>query len=67
LGVGRKADGGLAQQNITVANSKGVKTGWSTNLAESCKEGYGLNRGCFANDDDDMSEELQVTKTNNYR
>jgi hypothetical protein len=43
-----------------------VKTGWSTNLAESCKEGYDLKICCFANDDDDMSEELQVTKTNNY-
>jgi hypothetical protein len=35
-----------------------METGWSnsqewTNLAESSKEGYGLKRGSFANDDDE--------------
>jgi hypothetical protein len=37
----------LLWKRIIVSKSKKVKTGWSTNLAESSKEGYGFKMAVF--------------------
>jgi hypothetical protein len=39
----------LCKKKPIVAISKNVKTE-SSNWAEICKEGYGLKKGCFANE-----------------